>query len=89
MELYDYEKAADGPLVGDLSLVASEHAQREVADPGYYPSLNGAEIADARRSGIFPPRVSPVPQRGEASSTPRTARTTFQRRGVRVQQGAG
>ena len=49
------EKAANGPLPGDLSLYEPELRRCEVlSTPGYYPSLNGAEIADAERSGLFP-----------------------------------
>src|SRR6266496_2409327 len=49
------EVAANGPLPGDVSLYAKELACTEnLATPGYYPSLNGAEIADAQRSGVFP-----------------------------------
>ena len=47
--------AANGPLPGDVSLYAKELAcQQAISTPGYYPSLNGAEISDAHRSGIFP-----------------------------------
>jgi hypothetical protein len=53
--LTDNEKAANGPLPGDLSLVAEEHrGSAAIASPGYYPSLNGAEISGADRSGLFP-----------------------------------
>ena len=48
------EIAANGPFPGDLSLYANELACQEKLPTGYYPSLNGAEIADAHRSGIFP-----------------------------------
>lgn len=49
------EKAANGPLPGDLGLYEEERAGCEsLPTPGYYPSLNGAEIADSRRSGLFP-----------------------------------
>jgi hypothetical protein len=49
------EVAANGPLPGDVSLYARELACSEkLPTPGYYPSLNGAEIADAQRSGVFP-----------------------------------
>lgn len=49
------ERAANGPLPGDLSLYERElGVAAACASPGYYPSLNAAEIADARRSGIFP-----------------------------------
>jgi len=47
--------AAHGPLPGDVSLYAKELAcQQKIPTPGYYSSLNGAEISDAQRSGIFP-----------------------------------
>jgi hypothetical protein len=49
------EVAAHGPLPGDVSLYAKELAcQQKIPTPGYYSSLNGAEIADAQRSGLFP-----------------------------------
>lgn len=48
------EIAANGPLPGELTLYAKELACQEKLKTGYYPSLNGAEIADAQRSGIFP-----------------------------------
>jgi len=48
-------EAANGPIPGDVNLYARELAcQRAIPTPGYYSSLNGAEISDARRSGIFP-----------------------------------
>lgn len=47
--------AANGPIPGDVMLYAKEFGcQQELPTPGYYPSLNGAEIADAQRSGLFP-----------------------------------
>ncbi|MBN8507236.1 MAG: hypothetical protein J0L57_01345 [Burkholderiales bacterium] len=47
--------AANGPLPGDVTLYAKELAcQQKIPTPGYFSSLNGAEIADAQRSGIFP-----------------------------------
>jgi hypothetical protein len=47
--------AAPGPLPGDVSLYAKELACRQnIATPGYYSSLNGAEISDSQRSGLFP-----------------------------------
>lgn len=53
--LTDNEKAANGPLPGDHSLVEAEHrGSANVASPGYYPSLNGAEMCGADRSGCFP-----------------------------------
>jgi hypothetical protein len=48
-------EAANGPIPGDIGLYASELATAaKHSSPGYYPSLNAAEIADARRSGFFP-----------------------------------
>ncbi len=47
--------AANGPLPGDVSLYAKELAcQQQIPTPGYYSSLNGAEISDSERSGLFP-----------------------------------
>lgn len=49
------EIAANGPIPGDVSLYAKELAcQQAISTPGYYSSLNGAEISDAQRSGVFP-----------------------------------
>jgi hypothetical protein len=49
------EVAAQGPLPGEVSLYTGELACAEAQHtPGYYSSLNGAEISDATRSGIFP-----------------------------------
>lgn len=48
------EVAANGPLPGDIALYQKELACQEKLATSYYPSLNGAEIADAIRSGIFP-----------------------------------
>ncbi len=49
------EAAANGPLPGDVSLYPRELDCCEgLSTPGYFTSLNGAEIADARRSGWFP-----------------------------------
>lgn len=48
-------EAANGPIPGDVTLYARELAcQQAIPTPGYFPSLNGAEIADAQRSGKFP-----------------------------------
>ncbi|NRG16093.1 hypothetical protein HPQ64_00140 [Rhizobiales bacterium] len=48
-------EAANGPISGNVTLYAEEFAcQQDISTPGYYSSLNGAEIADAQRSGIFP-----------------------------------
>ena len=48
------EIAANGPLPGDVTLYAKELACMEKLSTGYYASINGAEIADAQRSGIYP-----------------------------------
>ncbi len=49
------EVAAHGPMPGDVSLYPKElDCARKHPAPGYYSSLNGAEIADAQRSGLFP-----------------------------------
>lgn len=48
-------KAANGPIPGDVTLYAKELAcQQAIPTPGYFSSLNGAEISDAQRSGMFP-----------------------------------
>jgi hypothetical protein len=48
-------EAANGPIPGDVTLYAKELAcQQAIPTPGYFPSLNGAEISDAQRSGMFP-----------------------------------
>lgn len=47
--------AAHGPLPGDVGLYAKElTCQQQIPTPGYYSSLNGAEISDSERSGVFP-----------------------------------
>jgi hypothetical protein len=47
--------AAHGPLPGEVSLYAKElTCQNKIPTPGYYSSLNGAEISDSERSGVFP-----------------------------------
>ena len=49
------EIAAHGPLPGDVGLYAKELAcSRALPTPGYYSSLNAAEISDSERSGLFP-----------------------------------
>jgi len=49
------ERAAGGPLPGDVALYAKEFAcQQTISTPGYFSSLNGAEISDSQRSGLFP-----------------------------------
>jgi len=48
-------EAANGPIPGDLSLYEKELAEAaKHTSPGYYPSLNAAEISGATRSGFFP-----------------------------------
>ena len=47
--------AAHGPIPGDVTLYAKELAcQQAIATPGYYSSLNGAELSDSQRSASFP-----------------------------------
>ena len=47
--------AANGPLPGNLSLYETEVAcSKAQNNPGYYLSLNGAEVADAQRSELYP-----------------------------------
>jgi len=49
------EIAANGPLPGDVSQYMAELAcAQNLPTPGYYPSINGAELADSQRSGMFP-----------------------------------
>lgn len=53
--LTDNEKAANGPLPGDVSLYAEElECCQGRSTPGYFSSLNGAENADSERSSFFP-----------------------------------
>ncbi len=53
--LTENEIAANGPLPGDVTLYARELACTQGRPtPGYFPSINGAEIADAQRSGLYP-----------------------------------
>ena len=53
--LTDNEKAANGPFPGDMSRIAEEWAACQKLDtPGYFKSLNGAEVADAQRSQCYP-----------------------------------
>lgn len=48
------QQAANGPIPGDVALYAEELAcQNALPTPGYYCSLNSAEISDAERSGLF------------------------------------
>jgi hypothetical protein len=49
------EVAANGPLPGDVTLYQKEfECSQNLPTPGYYHSLNAAEISDAQRSGLFP-----------------------------------
>jgi hypothetical protein len=49
------EMAANGPLPGDVILYEKElRCSEGLSTPGYFSSLNGAEIADAQRSAVFP-----------------------------------
>ena len=49
------EVAANGPLPGDVGRYQEELECCEgLWTPGYYPSLNAAELADAQRSAVFP-----------------------------------
>lgn len=49
------EIATKGPTPGDVTLYGKELAcSRSLDTPGYYSSLNGAEISDSERSGRFP-----------------------------------
>lgn len=46
---------ANGPLPGDLSRIAEEwNCAQGLETPGYFKSLNGAEVADATRSQLYP-----------------------------------
>jgi hypothetical protein len=51
----DNEKAANGPLPGDVALYFKEKACADgLKTPGYFQSINAAEFADAQRSGTYP-----------------------------------
>src|SRR6516165_11615217 len=53
------EIAANGPLPGALRLYAKELAcAKALPTPGYFSSINAAELADAQRSGVFPCELS-------------------------------
>ncbi|MFD3191758.1 hypothetical protein ACFMPD_16020 [Sedimentitalea sp. HM32M-2] len=46
---------ANGPIPGDLSGIAGEwNCAPRPETPGYFKSLNGAEVADATRSQLYP-----------------------------------
>ena len=48
-------EAANGPIPGDVTLYAKElECQQKTPTPGYKSFLNGAEISDGQRSGLFP-----------------------------------
>ncbi len=52
--LTENERAANGPLPGDVSLYEQElECCQGLKTPGYYPGLNAAELADGQRSGVF------------------------------------
>lgn len=52
------EKAANGPLPGDVLQYEAQFLQSaRYASPGYFPSLNGAEVGDAQRSALYPQAV--------------------------------
>lgn len=47
--------ATKGPIPGDVGLYQQEFACTQgTSTPGYFQSLNAAEISDAQRSGLFP-----------------------------------
>jgi hypothetical protein len=49
------EIAANGPLPGNVLLYEKEFQESaKYTSPGYYPSLNGAEVGDAQRSALYP-----------------------------------
>lgn len=49
------EKAANGPLPGNVLLYEKEFAaSAKYTSPGYFPSLNGGEVGDAHRSALYP-----------------------------------
>lgn len=53
--LTDNEKAANGPIPGDVSLYIKEwECCQELDMPGYLKGLNTAEIANGERTGVFP-----------------------------------
>jgi hypothetical protein len=53
--LTENEKAANGPLPGDVSLYQKEfECCQNISTPGYFQTLCGAELADAQRSAVFP-----------------------------------
>lgn len=53
--LTENQKAANGPIPGDVTLYQEEwECSQNLAMPGYLNGLNTAEIANGERSGVFP-----------------------------------
>jgi hypothetical protein len=51
----DNFSAANGPLPGEIALIFKEEAcAQALKTPGYFQSINAAELADAQRSGTYP-----------------------------------
>ena len=51
----DNFSASNGPMPGDLNQIAKEWAcVQRLETPGYFKSLNGAEVADSTRSQMYP-----------------------------------
>ena len=47
--------AANGPMPGDLGRITREwECTQDLDTPGYFKSLNGAEVADSTRSQVYP-----------------------------------
>jgi hypothetical protein len=47
--------AANGPFPGDLGVIDQEwECSQKRVTPGYFMSLNGAEVADSERSQLYP-----------------------------------
>lgn len=47
--------SANGPMPGDLGLIQKEwNCVQDLDTPGYFKSMNGAEVADATRSQLYP-----------------------------------
>ena len=50
----DNMRAANAPLPGDVALYAKERTCAEALEtPGYFRSINAAELADAQRRGVY------------------------------------
>ncbi len=71
--------AAHGPLPGEVGLYAKELAcQQKIPTPGYYSSLNGAEISDSRAQRALPLRnLHRIDGRPQQGATPGVAPTTI------------